>query len=369
MRKLADKIILVLNALASAGLLTAYLAPVVNPSKVILPALFGLAYPFLLILNLVFLCYWLIQLKKEILISLIVILLGWNHLNNLLPLNFKDAKIPETSSADRMFKVLSYNVKGFNNYKWTSNPKTKEEIIGFVKQQEPDFLCFQEYYTSTRAGQSHSNISNQLRSFRESAVYYTTDQSNKNGFGIATFSKYPIIKKSRIPFNSSFNAAMYTDILFQNDTIRIFNIHLQSIRFRQEDYAFMDTVSLKYSNRQMVGLRNIGSQLKKAFTLRAEQATMIANYIKDSPHPVVVMGDFNDTPQSYAYRKIKKGMHDAFRKSGRGFGNTYAGELPSFRIDYIMYSNPLHSYEFKRIKTDYSDHFPIATWLYLPSHR
>ena len=93
---------------------------------------------------------------------------------------------------------------------------------------------------------------------------------------------------------------------------------------------------------------------------------MISNYIKDSPYPVVVMGDFNDTPQSYAYRKIKKGLHDAFKISGRGFGNTYAGELPSFRIDYIMYSNPLISYQFKRIKTEYSDHFPITTWLYLP---
>lgn len=366
MRKLADRIILILNALAAAGLLMAYLAPVINPSKVVLPALFGLAYPFFLIVNLLFLCYWIIQLKKEILISLIVILLGWNHLNNLLPLNLKEAKIPTTLSSDRMFKVLSYNVKGFDNYKWTSDPQTKEEIIGFIKQQEPDFLCFQEYYTSNRAGQSHNNISNQLRSLSESAVYFTTDQSNRNGFGIVSFSRYPIIKKSRIPFNTSFNAAMYTDILFHSDTVRIFNIHLQSIRFRQEDYAFIDTVSLKYSNQQMRGLRNIGSQLKKAFALRAEQANMISNYIRDSPHPVVVMGDFNDTPQSYSYRKIKKGMHDAFRVSGRGFGNTYAGELPSFRIDYIMYSNPLISYQFKRIKTDYSDHFPIITWLYLP---
>jgi endonuclease/exonuclease/phosphatase family metal-dependent hydrolase len=159
---------------------------------------------------------------------------------------------------------------------------------------------------------------------------------------------------------------MYTDILFHSDTIRIFNIHLQSIRFRKEDYAFMDTVSLKYSNEQMRGIRNIGSQLKTAFSLRSEQAEMISNYIGDSPYPVIAMGDFNDTPQSYAYRKIKKGLHDAFKVSGRGFGNTYSGDLPSFRIDYIMFSNPLFSHQFKRIKTEYSDHFPITTWLYLP---
>ncbi len=366
MRKLADRIILILNALAATGLLVAYLAPLVNPSKAIIPALFGLAYPFLLILNLLLLCYWLIQLKKEIFISLIVILLGWNHLNSLLPLNFKEKKIPESSSPDRMVKALTFNVRGFDRYKWTSDPKIKEEILEFIKQQNPDILCFQEYYTSTRKGESHADLSKELQSLPESAVYYTSDQANRNGFGIATFSRYPIIKKSRIPFNSSSNAAMYTDILFQSDTIRVFNIHLQSIRFKQEDYAFIDTVRLKYSNEQIRGMRNIGSQLKKAFTLRADQSVMIANYIKESPHPVIVMGDFNDTPQSYAYRKIKKGMHDSFRVAGRGFGNTYSGEMPSFRIDFIMYSNPIISYQFKRIKTGYSDHFPIMTWLYLP---
>ncbi|MCK5134598.1 MAG: endonuclease/exonuclease/phosphatase family protein [Bacteroidales bacterium] len=366
MRKFTDRIILIFNVLAGAGLLLAYLAPLVNPSRIILPALFGLAYPYLLMGNLVFLCYWMIRLKKEVLISLIVILLGWNHLNNLLPLNFKESKIPETVSPARRFKVLSYNVRGFDIYQWTHEPQVKKEIFGFIEHQEPDILCFQEYYTSTRIGETHADLSKQLKTLPESAVYYTADHTNSNGFGIATFSRYPIIKKSRIPFNSIGNAAMYTDILFRTDTIRIFNIHLQSIKFREGNYAFMDTLRLKYTNEQMREIRDIGSHLKTAFTLRAEQADMISNYIKDSPHPVVVLGDFNDTPQSYAYRRIRKGMQDAFRRAGRGFGNTYAGELPSFRIDYILYSYPIVSYQFQRIKTDFSDHFPITTWLYLP---
>lgn len=367
MRRLTDRVILILNALTAAGLLFAYLAPVINPSRMILPALFGLAYPLLLMLNLLFLCYWMIRLKKEILISLVVILLGWNHLNNLLPLNFKDAEIPADAPASRMLKTLSYNVRGFDIYHWTSDPMVKEEIFDFINLQEPGIICFQEYYTSDKKGESHADVSRVLSALPESAVYYSADLNNRKGFGIATFSRYPILKKSRIPFNTSFNAAMYTDILFQSDTVRIFNIHLQSINFKQEDYAFMDTVRLKYTNEQIRGIRNIGSQLKKAFALRAEQAEMIANYIRESPHPVVVMGDFNDTPHSYAYRKIKKGMHDAFRVAGRGIGNTYAGELPSLRIDYIMYSNPMVAYQFRRVKTEYSDHYPITTWIYYPS--
>ena len=270
------------------------------------------------------------------------------------------------SGADRMFKVLSYNVRGFDCYNWTDDPNTRDEIFSFIQTQNPGIICFQEFYTSNKKGESQSDIARHLKRLPQSSFYYTTDPANRNGFGIATYSSYPILKRSRIPFNSSSNAAMYTDLLIFGDTIRVFNIHLQSINFEQENYAFLDTARLKYSNEQMKGIRSIGSRFKSAFAMRAEQASMIASYIKESPYPVIAMGDFNDTPNSYAYRKIKKGLQDAFRKSGRGFGNTYAGELPSFRIDHIMVGEPLVPYQFKRIKTKYSDHFPITTQIYLP---
>lgn len=366
MKKFTYSLILSLNLISVAALLFSYLAPFINPSKFALPALFGLAYPYLLMVNLIFLFYWLIRLKKEILISLLVILMGWNQLNNLLPLGGKNYEVPTEINTERTFRVFSYNVRGFDRYHWTEDPNTKKEIFDLIMTQEPDILCIQEYYTSNLKGERQSDISKHLAQFPHSDIYYTTDPANKSGFGIATYSKVPVLKRSRIPFNSTYNAAMYTDHLILDDTIRVFNVHLQSIKFREDNYAFLDTARLKYSNEQIQEIKSIGSRLKTAFTLRAEQATMIANYIKESPHPVIVIGDFNDTPQSYAYRKIKKGLKDAFRQAGRGFGNTYAGELPSFRIDHIMMGEPLVPYQFKRIKTDCSDHFPITTLLYLP---
>ena len=366
MNKFANKVLLILNVLGAAALLLAYLAPLVDPAKLGIPALFGLAYPYILLVNLIFLCYWLIRWRKEVFLSLAVILLGWNPLNNLIPIHFNKPTVPENADPDSMIRALSYNVRGFDVYRWTKDPGAKQEIFDFLKKQDPDLVCIQEYYTSSKRGETHKDVSAQLRLLPHSAVYFTNDPTNRQGFGIATFSKYPIIKKSRIPFNSSFNAAMYTDILFQSDTLRVFNVHLQSIRFDRDDYAFMDTARLKYSNEQMLEIRAIGSRLKTAFALRAEQARVIANYIRDSPHPVIVMGDFNDTPQSYAYRKIRKGMVDAFRKAGRGIGNTYSGDLPSFRIDFIMHDEAFIPFEFTRTKIDFSDHFPISTWLYLP---
>ncbi len=366
MGRITDRIILILSTLAALCILISYLAPVVDPSRMLFPALLGLAYPYLLILNLVFLGYWLIRFKKEILIPLISILLGWNHLNTLLPLHFQEVSIPVDAPRDRLLNVLSYNVRGFDVYRWSDHPQVKQAILGLVNEEDPDIVCFQEYYASDKRGESHREVVRQLPSLPENAVYYTSDRTNTRGFGIATFSKYPIIKKSRIPFATSANAAMYTDILFRSDTLRVINVHLQSIRFRTEDYALLDTVRLKHANEQMYEIRNIGAQLRTAFTLRAEQAGIIAHYIKESPHPVILMGDFNDTPPSYAYHRIRKGLHDAFEVAGRGFGHTYEGEFPSFRIDYIFFSNPLKAFQFNRIKVRYSDHYPVTTWLFLP---
>ena len=133
MGKFTDRVILILNILGAAAMLMAYLAPLVNPSRMVLPALFGLAYPYLLMLHLVFLCYWLIRLKKEILISLVVILLGWTHLNSLIPLSPRPSEIPVNISQDKLLKALSYNVRGFNIYQWSREPEAKKEI--FITQK------------------------------------------------------------------------------------------------------------------------------------------------------------------------------------------------------------------------------------------
>lgn len=365
LKKFSYGILLSLNIMIGAALMFSYLAPFINPSKFFLPALFGLAYPFLLLANLIFLIYWTIRLRKEVLISLLVILAGWSHLNNLLPMSGKNHQPPVEIESDSLFNVMSYNVRGFDCYNWTGEPNSREEIVSFIQSQSPDILCLQEFYTSRTKGERKSDLARQLRELPHSNIYYTTDPANKNGFGIATYSRFPVIKRSRIPFDDSNNAALYTDHLILDDTIRVFNIHLQSINFKQENYAFLDTARLKYSDEQLKGLRSIGSRLKTAFSLRAEQATIIANYIKESPYPVIAMGDFNDTPHSYAYRKIKKGLQDAFRRSGRGFGNTYAGDLPSFRIDHILLGDPLVPYQFKRTKKKYSDHYPISSRVYI----
>ncbi len=363
MRKLAGKIILYSNILLALCLILSYTAPIINPARILLPAFFGLAYPYLLIFNLVFLIYWIVRMRKELLISLVVILLGWYHLTNFVPLRFQKSPEPREDSSSPPIKILSYNVRTFDKYNWTQNSQSKEGIFETIRNADPAIVCIQEFYTSNTSGKRERDIRNQLKDYPYYSIYYSLKSGASTGFGIATFSKYPIVKTSRIPFDNTINQAVYTDIKINDDTVRMFNIHLQSIQFGQRNYAFLDSLSLKYTNKQLEEVKDIGSRLKQAFVMRAEQSKIIHNYIEGSKFPVIVAGDFNDTPASYAYKRIRKGLKDAFRTSGKGLGNTYAGELPSLRIDYIFYSDELESTEFERIKSKFSDHFPITSTL------
>jgi len=362
-RKIAGKLILYVNILFAAMLLLTYTAPFINPATLLFPAFLGLAYPYILLINLVFLVYWIIRFRKELLISLIAIAIGWGHLMNFLPLNFSGEHAPGEDNNATSISIMSYNVRLFDQYKWSSEENPTTGIFTLINGNDPDILCLQEFYTRNRAGQRESDISRSLKKYPYYSVYYTVKSGSNSGVGIATFSKYPIVKTSRIPFNNTVNQAVYTDINTGNDTVRVFNIHLQSIRFGQRNYSFMDTLSLKYSDRQIEEVKDIGKRLKDAFVRRADQSKIIHNYILDAPHAVVVAGDFNDTPTSYSYRRIKKGLNDAFREAGHGFGNTYAGDLPSYRIDFILYSDDLVASDFTRIKSRFSDHFPIISSL------
>ncbi len=358
MKKVLQQILFYLNFLLAFSLLLANLSVYVNPSVFVIPAFFGLAYPYLLIANILFLFYWLFRFKKEFLLPLVVILLGWNHLNSLLPIRF--AKKNTVVAEAPLLKVLTYNVRSFNIYNWAKDSEARNEIFSLIREKDPDIFGLQEFYTTPATGNRLQDVIREFPGTPYHSVYFSLQGKDGEGFGIATFSRYPIIRTSRIPFDNTMNLAVYSDIKVNEDTVRVINVHLQSIRFREKNYAFMDSVRLKYNNQQIAELKDIGLRLRDGFTMRAEQARIISNYVKLSPHPVILIGDFNDTPVSYTYHRVVRGLKDSFRESGKGFGNTYAGELPSFRIDYIFHSPGLVSKDYKRIRKKYSDHYPVT---------
>lgn len=321
-------------------------------------AFFGLAYPFLLAINLIFVFIWAVSLKPQVFLSLVVILAGWVFIARYVQFEIPFMKKKEPVITNNSFKVLSFNVRLFNRYQWLKNKSSNTEIFSFINKELPDIICFQEFFTRVNGEISEKNIIQKLAKTSYHHIKYSSSGKNSN-FGIATFSKYPIVGKGEILFEKTYNLCIFTDIKIGKDTIRVYNNHLQSVRFLKKNYEFVDSLKFPYSQKQFNGIWDITSRLKLAFEYRAMQADAISKHIKKSPYPVIVCGDFNDTPVSYTYQTMSKNLNDAFEEAGTGFGHTYLGRFPSYRIDYILFDNHFMAANYRSPKLRLSDHYPV----------
>jgi endonuclease/exonuclease/phosphatase family metal-dependent hydrolase len=341
-------------------LLISYFAPYISPEVFWFIPFFGIAYPVIVLVNLLFVVYWIILWNKRVFYSLLVILFGWSNIHHYV--QYSSDKKPYNPF--RTLKVMSYNVKVFDLYNWSHNVETRAKMFNLIKTESPDIMCFQEFFS--RDSSKFDNIDSILHFPKGKYVHveYTTNARMHQHFGIATFSIYPIINSGKIDFGyHSNNVCIYTDIKKDADTFRIYNMHLQSIAFSPNDYKYMEELEKNVENEDVTQSKNILRRLKLAFIKRAKQADLISASIAASPYPVIVCGDFNDTPGSYTYHIISKSLKDAFVESGNGLGRSYIGTFPSFRIDYILHSKNMKAFNFQTIREELSDHFPVTCYL------
>ena len=193
-----------------------------------------------------------------------------------------------------------------------------------------------------------------------SHIHYTIENRNFN-YGIATFSKYPIVNRGVINFRNSSNSSIYTDVVINSDTVRIFNNHLQSIRFNKNNYTFITNSKALKDDERLKEIKDISFRLRDAFIKRASQANILSKHIQNSPFPVIVTGDFNDVPVSYSYKRMKQGLNDSFIEAGKGIRRTYMGKFPSFRIDFILHSDEIKCVNFDIPNVRLSDHYPVTS--------
>ncbi|MDR0368419.1 MAG: endonuclease/exonuclease/phosphatase family protein [Bacteroidales bacterium] len=353
---------LILNTIAVLGLISAYLANFLNPATYFFAALSGLFYPYMLAVNGFFVVFWLFRKWKYALFSLVTILIGVDSLHRFYQFSGED--IP--SGNDSLVKVLSYNVQVFGIY---SDKNNKQDILDFLEKEQPDIACFQEYCQNNKPENNISTASQIEKAIDANSHYlYLPLSRGKYQFGMAIFSRFPIINKGNIVFNDAkANHAMYADMLIENDTVRVYNIHFQSIHFGAEDYLFArqatsnaEMSNSKWKQNSMRILRKI----KSGFAKRTEQVNAVVEHIKSSPHRVIICGDFNDTPWSYTYRQIRNLSEDSFIESGKGTGYTFIiRKLLAFRIDYIFHDKSFKSYQYTTTAIHASDHYPIHTCL------
>lgn len=355
-----QKLLLIANLVFVAAILLSYLSPYVNPATNSIPALFGLLYPAFFIINVLFFAFWVISQKIYFIIPLIVIIIGYGMFLKNVGFN-KEKLVGDYAGA---LKIVSYNVRLFDQYKATGNDTyfTRNAIFSFIKSEQADIVCFQEFFHGNEKYFPTIEPFIESQNAKNFHVDYTKTIGNHRHYGIATFSVYPIVNRGAIHFeNSNSNSGIFTDILFKNDTLRIFNFHLESVRFSNADYQFVSEFIDPEAHNQ-TSSKIIFWKLKNAFIRRAEQARVVAEYIKKSPYPVIVCGDFNDTPCSYVYKTISDNLKDTFIETGQGIGSTYAGDLPFLRIDFILHSPVLEAFKYKKNQISYSDHFPVSCY-------
>ncbi|HEV8079271.1 MAG TPA: endonuclease/exonuclease/phosphatase family protein [Chitinophagaceae bacterium] len=331
-----------------------------NPEKWWFIGLLTLSLPYILIILLIFFFWWLFGKKIWMLISLSAIAFCFNAVQNFFPLRFSAAFKEKKINS---FRVMDWNVKYFNILEYKTHPERKEQMMSLIKDYQPDIACIQEM-----VGGDDDKAINYLGDFKRtlqfSNYYYSYENAYNfdpvHHFGIIIFSKYPVINKKTISspphdYNSIFQ---YVDIVVNTDTLRIFNIHLQSLSLSTDNLKYIDN-PIKNKDTVFAESKSIMSKLKKGFVKRWVQANRVKEEIDKSPYPIIVCGDFNDVPNSYAYSKIGDGLQNAFVKKGAGFGRTYSGISPTLRIDNIFVDKKFTVEQFTRIPKKLSDHFPI----------
>lgn len=357
-------LIRLLNLLAIAALLLAYISYHVSPLKTVIPVFFGLSYPFWLILNVLFLLFWTLRKKAFLLFSLLAILIGWNHIFRTFNVGFgKAQEAPESG-----IKVMSYNVKLFDVYAQRNNPekKTHRKIYRFLEQEQPEVICFQEFYTEDNGEMA---VLDSLLASRPGMNYHVDffqTLRKDHHWGIATFSKYPVLNRQRHQFrNSTGNYCILTDISYEEDTLRIINTHLESWHFEQNDYKLLQSMKNRNVAEDTLqkSIKSIYWKIENAYLKRAVQIEELKSLIEQSEYPVIVCGDFNDPPLSYTYHLMSNLLEDAFMEKGQGLGKTFREGLPYFRIDYIFHDAAFETLWFKTYDVPYSDHYPVSAVL------
>lgn len=329
-----------LNIVLTVSTFIAYILPFLAPNIFPLLSVLTLFMPLFFILNGLFFMYWGIQFKKRMILAGLVLLMGITFINKFYKFSAKD--FPED---EKDFTVMSYNVRLFNVFKWLDRDDVPSNILAFINDKNPDVLCIQEYSNS-------ANID--LKVYRHKYIKMEGDQIKT---GQAIFSKFPILNQGNIAFPNSNNNVVFVDIKKGKDIIRVYNMHLQSIRISpdvNEINENIDVISHQGKSQRLF------SRISKAFKQQQQQAEIIKVHKKDCSYPIILCGDMNNSAFSYVYRNIKGKLNDSFEEAGKGFGATYKFRYYPARIDYIFADENMTVKKFESFSDfENSDHYPI----------
>ena len=292
-------------------------------------------------------------------LPLLVLLFGFKSISVFIGFNkpaaFRYEKKPE------QIRIASWNVARFLEWKKNDSEKSRKRLkmLEQIKKQDPDILCLQEFFYSPEP-QFYHNIK-EIQDMGYPYFYFSYDPDGWLQYiGSAIFSKYPIIDTGLVRYfrPAMPEALVHADIKINDDTIRVYSTHLQSVQFRQPEYQAINEI--KNADDSLIdNSKTVLAKLRKAMRYRSTQADIVRQILDDSPYPVVFCGDLNDVPNSHTYFTIRGDMQDAFLEKGFGIGRTFSSLSPTLRIDYILADDHFKINQFTRVVKNLSDHFMI----------
>jgi endonuclease/exonuclease/phosphatase family metal-dependent hydrolase len=317
-----------INSIFALLLLFAYLIPYVKPDKLGGFAGVSLLTPVLILINIFFMIYWIIKLSRTFFLSFFILALGFPNLARFYKLAGKKTLLVDD------VKVMSYNVRLFNAYQWMDKDSIPYKITTLVKAKAPDILSMQEYAKNPGIEANYP-------------YKYIVYRDKVHQFGQAVFSKFKIIDKGNLDFKNTGNNILFADLKIGSDTVRIYNVHLQSLKInpKKENFGQSNTEKLR-------------QHISVAFQEQQHQVEKLLQHLESVKYPVIITGDFNNTAFSWPYRSLLKGRKDAYVAAGKGFDKTFDFSFP-IRIDFILLDKKVTVNHFKAYRDKFSDHYPI----------
>ncbi|MBC7933832.1 MAG: endonuclease/exonuclease/phosphatase family protein [Rhizobacter sp.] len=366
-RRFTKKFFIICNIIAGLLFLLGSYGYLFNPQKFWPIGLLTLGNFYFLLLLTGFIFFWLIAKPAYSLLPIITILLAWVPLKHLFKIRLSQSF--EIKKADNTLRVMSWNVEHFKIAEYKKHPEEKMQMIGLINNYNPDVACFQEMVASDKNPQAINNIEGFMKELKMPYYYYSyntkIDYDSDHRFGIIILSKFPLVNKMTVSYSpNDYNSIFqYADVVKGPDTFRLYNIHLQSMKFSDNDRRYLQDPEIDDEN-NFKESKSILSKLKQGFLKRQLQSDRIKKEMNQSPYPVIVCGDFNDVPNSYAYKTIGKGLKNAFAEKGAGMGRTYSHMSPTLRIDNIFTDERFLIEQYVRLNRKISDHYPVIADLY-----
>ncbi|HHP7241232.1 MAG TPA: endonuclease/exonuclease/phosphatase family protein [Cyclobacteriaceae bacterium] len=346
------KILLIFSAISIASYLSLFIPPEAYP----LTGIIGYAIPIIFLLNAFVFLFLLLNNKNihNLIIPFFHVAIGFWYLPHTIGYNVSN----ENADSKRLIEVLSYNTRIFNSAERYHHHDSVElkSLVNWVVEDKSTIKCFQEFYNDNL-----SPLFNVQKNLIEEGYNYKYFEHKFKAYqniriGLAIFSKYPFVNTGLVLTSpsSNINDIIFADVLINADTIRVYNMHLQSINLESGDIKNVESIN--------GNIDNIQNKLSSSFVIRSKQLKELISHLQSCPYPIILAGDMNDLPLSYTYLQLNRYLHNSFRDEGYGFGFTYNGVIPFLRIDHQFY----RGLDLKKFKTlnnvDYTDHYPIKGW-------